>query len=209
MKSHTCYRIAQHVGRLVFSIYAPIACTGIENVPDSGAFLLASNHLSGLDPIVVGITCPRHLAFLGKKEIFENFFVSFIARAFQVIPVDRENPNITTVKRSIRSLRSGKPIMITPEGTRSHDGKLHEFKPGFIKLARRAKVPVLPVGIVGTFEVLPRHRKLPRPGRITVNYGPIHTAFLEGSDSHSDADIARHAEVVRSAVAALLNVLAG
>ena len=200
------YRIWQRTGRLMFSIYAPLTVTGTENVPRTGAFLLASNHASNLDPPILGFTCPRRLAFFAKQEVYESFFLRLVAQVYQIIPVDRDTPSISTVRQSIQVLRSGTPIMIAPEGTRSYDGTLQAFKPGFVKLAHRARVPVLPVGIVGAFKVLPRNKKLPRPGRITVNYGPAYTEFLKESADISDAGFSRHTEAVRSAVADLLAV---
>ena len=203
MMSPTLYRIWQRMGRLLFSIYAPITVTGTEQVPHTGAFLLVSNHASNLDPPLIAITCPRRLAFFAKREVYKNPFLRLVARAYHTIPVDRENPSVSTVRKSIKVLRSGTPIMIAPEGTRSLDGTLQPFKPGFIKLAHRAGVPILPVGIVGTFEVLPRNRKFPRPGRIAVRYGPLYREFLNESADISDAGLAAHNEAVRSAVAEL------
>jgi 1-acyl-sn-glycerol-3-phosphate acyltransferase len=205
MISPDFYRVSQLFGRLLFSIYAPITSTGLEHVPKIGPFLLVVNHVSALDMIVVHITCPRRLVLLGKKELWDNSFFCVVAKLYQVVPVDRDNPNTATVKRSLRALRSGTPVVIAPEGTRSNNGKLQGFKPGFLKLAYIAKVPVVPVGVVGTFEVLPRHKKFPKPGRITVNYGAPYTAFLE-SNSLTDAEIVQHTEAVHSMFPTLLGV---
>ena len=97
------------------------------------------------------------------------------------------------------------PIMITPEGKRSADGQMQAFKVGFLKLAYLAKVPVVPAGVSGTYDVLSKEKLIPRPGPITVRYGCPDTAFLETADRLDAGAIERgHVENIRSLVSGLL-----
>jgi 1-acyl-sn-glycerol-3-phosphate acyltransferase len=200
--SRVFFRLIQFVGRLVFSFYAPLTIRGAEHVPPTGAFLLAINHVSALDPIVVYLACPRRVVFLAKDELWRSFLFRIAAGIFHIIPVDRDNPNTTTVKRSLRALQSGVPVLIAPEGTRSDDGQLREFKSGFVKLARKARVPVVPVAVNGTFEVMPRQRKFPKPGRIAVSFGQPYTEFLDGN--LKEEEISWHTRALNSTIASLL-----
>jgi 1-acyl-sn-glycerol-3-phosphate acyltransferase len=94
------------------------------------------------------------------------------------------------------------PVLIAPEGTRSDDGQLREFKSGFVKLARKAGVPVVPVAVNGTFEVMPRQRKFPKPGRIAVSFGQPYTEFLDGN--LKEEEISWHTRALNSTIASLL-----
>jgi 1-acyl-sn-glycerol-3-phosphate acyltransferase len=92
------------------------------------------------------------------------------------VPIDREASAVTAMKLVIQRLKRGAAVIIFPEGTRTRDGRLGDFKSGFALIAKRAGVPVVPVAIVGAYECWPRTRRFPRPGRIRVEFGEILTA---------------------------------
>lgn len=196
--------LLNHFARFLFSLYAPLNGYGTENVPVEGAFLLVSNHVSGLDPVVVELTCPRPIGFIAKKESMANPFIRFLAHIYSAIPVDRSRLDLNTARVAIGLLHSGTPIFVTPEGTRSPDPALRPFKSGYLKLAASARVPIVPVGIRGTFQVLPRHHRFPRPGRIVVHYGQPYTGFLESPEELHGAALEDHNACVRDMVRALL-----
>jgi 1-acyl-sn-glycerol-3-phosphate acyltransferase len=151
------------------------------------------------------MTCPRRLAFFSKIEALGNPLVRAFAEGYLVIAVDRDAARVDTVKKALRFMEAGIPVMVTPEGTRSRDGQLQAFKPGFVKLAHTARVPILPVGITGTYEVCPKGHRFPRPGKIGVHFGRPYYELLDAGAKWDDPTIAEHVARVRTEVVDLLN----
>ena len=146
---------------------------GIENLPQSGGLIIASNHVSYLDPAVLAASLNRKIYFLTKKEVFKNTFVIFILKNLNAFSVDRENVDMLAFKKAINILREEKVLGIFPEGARSSNGKLQELKLGVIRTAMKTGVPILPVGIIGTYKIYPRGIKFPIlfKHKIIVKYG--------------------------------------
>ena len=158
---------------------------GIENLPQTGGLIIASNHVSYLDPAVLAASLNRKIYFITKKEIFKNGFVSFILKNLSAISVDRENVDILAFKKAINILREEKVLGIFPEGARSSNGELQELKLGTIKIAMKTGVPILPVGIIGTHKIYPRGIKFPIlfKHKIIVKYGaPQYLNQLKSKD---------------------------
>ena len=171
----------QQIAQLFFTVWFRFRAYGIENLPEGGALLIV-NHQSFLDPLMVGLPLPRPVSYVARETLFRIPVVGWLLRRTYVIPISRETRGTESLRESIRRLEHGFLVGIFPEGTRSLDGKLREMKPGFVALIRRAKVPVIPVGVAGAFEAFPRGARFPRPGRIRVVFGPpldpIHLAEL-------------------------------
>jgi 1-acyl-sn-glycerol-3-phosphate acyltransferase len=151
---------------------------GTENIPP-GVCVYVSNHVSNLDPPVVVGRIPRRVALLAKRELFLLPFLGWAMRLGKFIPVNRRDPNAAraSVRLARRYLRQGISYVIFAEGTRSHDGRLGEFKRGGFLLAIEAGVPVVPVSVIGTQKLLPRHGRLIRPGDVRVVFHPaVHAA---------------------------------
>jgi 1-acyl-sn-glycerol-3-phosphate acyltransferase len=129
-----------------------------------------ANHESHLDPVLVGVATRRPLSFLARKTLFRGLF-GLLIRSVNAIPLDREGVSVSGLREVIRRLKEGEATLIFPEGTRSPDGMLGAFQPGFGILVRRSGASVVPVGIAGAFEVWPKSRRLPRRGRIVVHVG--------------------------------------
>ena len=146
---------------------------GIENLPENGGLIIASNHVSYLDPAVLVASLNRKIYFITKKEVFKNTFVSFILKNLNAFSVNRENVDILSFKKAINILREEKVLGIFPEGTRSLNGELQELKLGVVKIAMKTGVPILPVGIIGTYEIYPQGKKFPTlfKYKIIVHYG--------------------------------------
>ncbi len=158
---------------------------GFENIPKKGAVIIASNHVSYLDPAVLVASLNRKIYFITKKEVFKNTFVSFILKNLNAFSVDRENVDILAFKKAINILREEKVLGIFPEGTRSSNGELQELKLGAIKIAMKTGVPILPVGITGTHKIYPRSIKFPIlfKHKIVIKYGaPQHFNKLKSKD---------------------------
>ena len=144
---------------------------GRENVPDKGAFILAGNHQSYLDPLFYGIPLKRQLWFLARDSLFVNSFFGWLIASVHTIPVKRGEADLAAMKNVIGKLKEGKGLCLFPEATRTSDGKIAFLKPGFGLLCRRGEAVVVPMVIDGAFECWPRHKKIFSPGSITVWYG--------------------------------------
>lgn len=144
---------------------------GRENTQLQGPALIASNHVSYLDPPFVGAAFDEDIYFLARKSLFRTAFSNWLLNHWQAIPVDRDRPDPSSIKMILRRLKEGKKVIIFPEGTRSPDGSLQPGEPGVGMLIAKAQVPVIPVRIFGAFEALPRERSLPQPSTITVVFG--------------------------------------
>ena len=151
---------------------------GLENVPETGPVILASNHLSFLDSIFMPLMVPRRVTFLAKSDYFtERGIKGRLKRLFFTgvgqVPIDRSGGRASEAALStgIAILNEGKLLGIYPEGTRSPDGRLYRGKVGVAKMALEAGVQVIPVAMIGTFEVQPQGKVMPRIKRVGVRFG--------------------------------------
>lgn len=160
------------VCRLAGVVLLRIRCRGREHVPPSGGALVLSNHQSFLDPVLVGLACDRRLNYLARQSLFKVPGLRQLMESLDAIPIDREGSGLAGLKETLRRLKQDELVLIFPEGTRTPDGAVHPFMPGFCSLARRAGVPLLPVALDGAFDSWPRWRPFPWPAVIHVQFGP-------------------------------------
>ncbi len=159
--------------------------TGQRNMPRSGGVLLVSNHLSFLDVFFIGVPLGRPLNFVARSTLFVPI-LGFLMRSVGSFPIQREGIGASGVKETLRRLRAGGIVTLFPEGTRSVDGQLAPLKPGIAVLVTRTGVPVVPVGLAGTFEIWPRSRRVPIPHPIRIHYGPpIFPEDMAGMESEA------------------------
>jgi 1-acyl-sn-glycerol-3-phosphate acyltransferase len=177
---------------------------GVESVPKDGPLLVASNHLSNADPIILEAAFPRPLFFLGKAELFRNPVFRWVLRRFGGIPVERGTADRAAIRRARAVLGQGIALGIYPEGVRSRTGALVTAHPGAGLIALQANSPVLPVAIYGTEffpvngEVPPRRpRELPR--NVTVHFGSPIQIPERVDGKRVTADEATHLIMVRIA----------
>jgi 1-acyl-sn-glycerol-3-phosphate acyltransferase len=171
--------------RFVHSVVAPTArtiwrptVTGLEHVPASGGVILASNHLSFVDSVVIPCVVPRKVVFLAKSDYFTGSgFKGAAQRAWfeglGMLPVDRDDTKaaIASLDTALQVLGRGEAFGIYPEGTRSRDGRLYRGRTGVAHLALTAGVPVVPLGLAGTENIQPVGSRLPRRADVTVAFG--------------------------------------
>lgn len=158
---------------VVLTVFYRLRRYHTDRIPKSGAVLLASNHQSHFDPPAVGLcntTRPTH--FLARAGLFSNRLFGWLITAVNSIPISEEESDIGAIRAILGRLEQGCPVLIFPEGSRSPDGEIHEFKRGIALLLKRAKCPVVPIAIEGAYDAFPRHRRFPRlSGRISVMVG--------------------------------------
>src|SRR5262245_13982807 len=144
---------------------------GREHWPAEGGALVCANHQSMFDPPLVGLTCPRRMNYLARDTLFRVPLLAPLIKFLDAIPIDREGGGLAGLKETLRRLRGGEQVLIFPEGTRTRDGEVAPLKPGFIAVARRSGVPLVPVGLDGAYQAWPRTSRWPRGGRIAVVIG--------------------------------------
>jgi cytidylate kinase len=164
-------RFARWLCKIFCKTFFRLHPVGRENVPDYGPLVLVCNHQSFLDPVFCGIFVKRPLYYLARDTLFKGLFGWLIA-SVNTIPVKRGAADLAAMKTVIGKLKQGNGVCLFPEGTRTRDGKITAFKPGFGLLCKRGGAAVVPVLVEGAFECWPRHKKLFSPGgHITIQYG--------------------------------------
>lgn len=159
-------------------LIAGLRVRGLANLPSKPPFLVAANHISFLDPPLIGTAVPFECFYFAKVELFSNPIASAILRAYNVIPVRRGYADREALALGIKSLRAGHPLLIFPEGTRDRKARLRTPKRGLGFLAVQSGVPVVPTYIVGTNQFA---RVVGRRRRLEVVFGPILTHITTSS----------------------------
>jgi len=195
------WRSLQTISAILTRVMFNLQVRGRDNMPKAGGALVVSNHQSYLDPVVLAVTFDRPFAFLADSYLFKIGPFAWLIRKLNAFPIEQGKGDVGAVKQTIRLLQEGEVLNVFPEGTRTKDGQLQPVLGGVALAIRRAKVPVIPAIIVGAYEAYPRHRIIPRPGRIRVIYGkPIRLDHLKGDEivSHIQLTFARMFEEARA-----------
>jgi len=189
------YRFVRFVARSLGRLLWGIRVEGLENVPRSGPLLVTSNHVSNLDPPVIGSLIPRESGFVAKKELFSVPGLGALIRSVNALPLDRSRLSVETLDRFGAFLATGRALVWFPEGTRSRTGELGKAKVGVGILLARHPVTVLPVHVEGTNTPF---RSMLRRGRMRVVFGrPYVLPKGEGSAAATErADYRRIADSV-------------
>ncbi len=168
------YKFMRVIFRLSAMVFYRYRYFGAHHIPETGGGLICSNHQSNLDPALVGIISKRHLNFVAKESLF-FFPLNLVIFLLDAIPITREGMSITGIKETLKRTRRGELSLIFPEGHRTTNGELLPFMPGFVTIARRTKVPLIPVGMDGAYQAWPRNRSYPWIGRVVIVVKePIH-----------------------------------
>lgn len=168
------YGICHYALTVFYDVFFRGEIAGLENVPHSGPFLVASNHASHLDPPLVGCHIPRQMAFFARKTLWKPGVAAWWLDGVGAIPVDRDGgSDVSAIKNVLRTLQAGKALTLFPEGTRSPDGTLQTPKSGVGMIACRARVPVVPVRIFNSHIAFGKGGGF-RPGtRVSIVYGKL------------------------------------
>lgn len=186
------YWVMKHivVGPIILGLFRPWL-RGLENIPKEGGVILASNHLSFVDSIFLPLVVDRRVVFLAKSEYFtgkglKGWFTRVFFEASGQLPIDRSGGKASeaSLNTGLQVLADGKVLGIYPEGTRSPNGILYRGRTGIARLVLEAGVPVIPVAMVGTAEVMPIGSKLPKIRRIGIVLGePLDFSRFSGLES--------------------------
>lgn len=167
------FRLAQQLSYAVLNSLFCLEVEGLENIPQVGRFILASNHASHFDPPALGAIIGRNVFFFAKKSLFKPGFAKWLLDQLNTIPVDRDgDSDIGALRRTIKVLEEGEGLVLFPEGTRTRDGSLGQPKPGIGLIACKTQAPVIPVVIRGSYDALPRGARFPTWGHpLRIHFG--------------------------------------
>jgi 1-acyl-sn-glycerol-3-phosphate acyltransferase len=172
MNGNPIYASCQVLARILTTLLLDLKVSGAQHVPRTGGVLIASNHQSLLDPVLVGVHLPRPTSFLAKSQLFENPRFAWLIQTLYAFPVRQGEGDIGAVREAIKQLQDGRAVVLFPEGSRTENGELLPIEPGVGLIARKAAVPVVPCVVEGSFEAWPKHSRIFRPRPIGVKFGP-------------------------------------
>lgn len=152
--------------------FLQLRATGLEHVPPAGPAIVAPNHASLIDPALLVVVSPRRFTTLGKASLFRVPLLGAFLRAWGGHPIERETADVAAARETLRALRAGRVLTLFPERTRTRTGQLGPFTTGAAALALATGVPLVPVGIAGSYEVWPPGARLPRRRPVGIAIGP-------------------------------------
>ncbi len=168
---HPWYRFCRFLFRVYFRVYHRGRVYHARRLPDEGAFILAGNHVSFLDPPFFGQACRREAFYMARDTLFEPWLGGKILRSWNCVPISRDRGDLGALRTMLRLLKEGKAVLMFPEGTRSPDGSLQEARAGIGMIAAHARCPIMPMRIFGTDKALPRGASFPHPARVSIVFG--------------------------------------
>jgi len=160
------YSLARIITRCLIYILYDIKFEGLENIPDNGGYILASNHRTNFDPIFLAVKLKPQLFFMAKAELFKNKFVGFIIKNLGAFPVERGKGDTGAIEWAVNLLKDGKVLAMFPEGTRSLDGVPLKPKSGVAVVANQTKADILPCAVCFG-------KRLGFRGKVTIKYGKL------------------------------------
>ncbi len=182
--SNVKFSLVRWIPIVYFKIFHRIGFHGSENIPATGPVIIASNHISYYDPVIVSIGVYRDMKFMAWGRLFTIPIFRSMVRFFGAFPVELTKVDKSAYVDALKILLENKVLIIFPEGGRSDNGEVKDLKLGIARLALKTNARIVPVTLVGVYEAWPKQRLLPRPTKISVYYHkPI------AIDKHEFADI--------------------
>ena len=201
------YRFARFTFGMFFRIWFRWKVLHRERVPAKGGVILASNHVSYLDPVYVVSALERMVVGLARESAFNVPLGGSILRSWRVIPVDQSGTG-RGLKTFLSRLRSGDAVVMYPEGTRSPTGQIRAPQPGVGLIIIKSTAPVVPIKLFGAYEAYARHHWLPRPYQVQIKFGePLDFADLR-AEAKQTKDKDRLKEIYKQAATDLLHAIA-
>ncbi len=197
----------QLFARFLMRTMAPrFRVTGRKNVPRTGAVILASNHISDADPLLIGAATLRPTGYMAKRELWQIGWLAPVLDFVGSFPVDPGAPDRAALRKAASILARGEALVLFPEGRIAPDGKLAALLPGVLQLALKSGAAIVPVGLAGASHVVPYGQLVPRPtlGKVSVHYGaPISLDDLQNLPKREAREIAtqRLEQGMRAAIA--------
>jgi len=183
------YRTAWWAARLAARWIYRTRIEHVDRIPAVGPVILASNHASLADPPLIGGSVPRAVSFLARDTLFQIPLLGWYIRRLNAVPVNREGGGGAGLKAILDRLHGGAAILLFPEGTRTHDGRLRPARSGIGLTVIKSGAPVVPIRLHGTFEAWRRHQRFPGPGRFRVVVGePLHFEALRAEAARCDKE---------------------
>lgn len=166
------YRWGHRLTNLFCKSMGHLEVQGVNHIPREGGVLLVSNHVSLLDPVIVGSAASREIHYMARSNAFSIPGLGMLISAYNAYPVNRGAADLGALRKTISLLKTGNAVLIFPEGTRSADGTLGDARDGACFIACRARVPTVPVFHSGAERMLPRGSRCLRRAQLTVVFGP-------------------------------------
>lgn len=192
------YKLARGVVYGFFKLFFRIEVIGTENIPSDEGFIVCANHISYLDPPLLGSCLPFRLTYMAKEELFKNKIFGKLISALGAFPVRRGAGDLGALRTAVKQLKRGSNTVIFPEGGRSDGKYLRKGKSGAVLIASMANVGILPIGIVGKYRLF---------GKVKVNIGKmIYVNHEDGKKADSDEIKSLTASVLMPAISELSGV---
>jgi 1-acyl-sn-glycerol-3-phosphate acyltransferase len=156
------YRLGYSFFHLFLLFFYSLRYFHRQRVPASGPLLIVANHESFWDPPIVGCAIGRQVTYMARKTLFDHKLLAWLMHRVGAFPVDQKGTGLEGLRTALHKLSEGKGVIIFPEGSRTRDGKMHDFMPGIALLIRRSGAAVLPVGLAGAYDGWPIHSKKPK-----------------------------------------------
>ncbi|KPK97137.1 MAG: hypothetical protein AMJ95_10690 [Omnitrophica WOR_2 bacterium SM23_72] len=156
---------------LFFKIIYRLEVQGRENIPREGGFIIAANHVSYLDPLALGSSCPRALNYMARHDLFSYRVLGWWLLRVHAFPVKRKSADLSAIKEAMKRVKNNMGLLLFPEGTRQSQGQAGQVESGIGFLAAKLNCPVIPAFVKGSEKALPKGAKFIKPAKITVCFG--------------------------------------
>jgi 1-acyl-sn-glycerol-3-phosphate acyltransferase len=172
------YNIAKFIANVIFRLVFFIDVKGKKNIPKEGRIILCFNHISNLDPVILGMSLPRQIHYMAKKELFQNKILGKIVRMLGAFPVDRKSADLSAIRAALKVLKNEDCLGIFPEGTRVREEKIDNAKPGIALISIKGKAPIVPIFIKSKYKPF---------SRVTIIIGePMYLNEFDGKKLSTD-----------------------
>ncbi len=165
------YYACRFIFYLIFKLFFRCKVYGRENIPKKGGFIIASNHVSFIDPPLIGVAAGRALWYMARHDLFKNPIFGWVFRQWHCFPVKRDSADLSALKTALQVLKKKEGLLLFPEGTRQANGSLSKPQPGVGFIAAKSNCPIIPAFVSGTEKALPRGAKKIKFTLISVTFG--------------------------------------